>query len=291
MKTLNPVGISDWKDYAECLDTKQYSLQKENRIETSICNYPQNIKFIYTETIAELNALLEEKSKELSVINESDWLECEAYYTATIEGASLNRKKTKALHEGAKSRTFSEHMVKNVFAAMDEMKACCQKFTESDLLRIWKILTENCCDNLSVCGPIYRKGNVCVGKYVAPDHTLVPKLMQTYIDFYNSEQLDDYQFIKAAILHYAFESIHPFCDGNGRMGRLLMYGYLLKMGIESVKSVSFSKQIFQRQASYYTALKKSNNPYDDCTPFITYMLEAMVKSYQHTCFVEKEVSS
>lgn len=105
------------------------------------------------------------------------------------------------------------------------------------------------------------------------------KEMTAFIDFYHSNILDDKPFIKASIIHFAFETIHPFCDGNGRLGRLMMNNYLISQGIDSCRAVSFSEQIDKNRGLYDGAFEKAENVYSDCTPFIEYALEVMANAY------------
>ena len=104
--------------------------------------------------------------------------------------------------------------------------------------------------------------------------------MQNWFLFFNSIELDESPFLKAALLHYTFENIHPFCDGNGRMGRALMRYYLMRRGITSVEHVPFSMMIESKLNGYYFSLQSAENELADCTPFIEYMLEAMVDAYE-----------
>ncbi|NHZ87172.1 MAG: hypothetical protein GWP19_15080, partial [Planctomycetia bacterium] len=68
----------------------------------------------------------------------------------------------------------------------------------------------------------YREYNVRVGSYIASDYREVKKLMKQLIRFINKEKDIINPVELASIIHYRFEKIHPFADGNGRIGRLLM---------------------------------------------------------------------
>ena len=81
-------------------------------------------------------------------------------------------------------------------------------------------------------------------------------------------------------MHYTFEHIHPFCDGNGRMGRLLMNNFLISKGFEKVKAVSFSRSIEKERSDYDIAFALSDNVYSDCTYFIEYMLIKMLDAFE-----------
>ena len=127
------------------------------------------------------------------------------------------------------------------------------------------------CQNEEIKGTKYRNGDIQVGFYEGPSFELVEDLMKKWIIFYNSEKYDNYPFIKAALLHYSFETIHPFCDGNGRTGRMLMNHYLITHGYEQVKGISFSHTIDKNRVMYDASFSLAENEWNDCTPFLEYM--------------------
>lgn len=89
--------------------------------------------------------------------------------------------------------------------------------------------------------------------------------MDNWFAYYNSSVNNDIPFIKSALLHYSFERTHLFYDGNGRMGRLLYSNYLMGIGLEKIKAVSFSMAIGKRSSGYYDSMAQSGNNYLDCT--------------------------
>ena len=96
--------------------------------------------------------------------------------------------------------------------------------------------------------------------------------MEMLIEFYNSDKYDLVPFMKAGLIHYMFETIHPFCDGNGRLGRLLINHYLTGRGFDCCRAVSFSKLISEKRSAYGVAFADSENIYNDCTPFLEYIM-------------------
>lgn len=78
--------------------------------------------------------------------------------------------------------------------------------------------------------------------------------------------------IKMALLHYQFEAIHPFADGNGRTGRILLLLYLKVSGLVEVPAIYLSDYIVQNKSEYYTKLQgvTENSNWED---YIIYMLD------------------
>ncbi|HLH29171.1 MAG TPA: Fic family protein [Acidimicrobiales bacterium] len=87
--------------------------------------------------------------------------------------------------------------------------------------------------------------------YVAPPHALVPELMDDLVGFANGETLD--VVTQAAVLHAQFESIHPFADGNGRIGRALI-GWLLVRRLDVPVPPPFSVYVARDPGGYLSGL-------------------------------------
>lgn len=202
----------------------------------------------------------------------------EVYFTSKIEGAKTTIKRTQQIHNGSpidEKNAFSEYMVLGGFNATKILNLRGNRISHSILREVWEALTFGCCENADIEGTLYRTGNVQVGNHIGCNPAWIESAMNNWIEFHNSPEMNEYPFMKAALLHYAFEYIHPFCDGNGRMGRLLMNNFLIREGYEKIKAVSFSKQIDANRLAYDYAFMQSENVYSDCTPFIRYMLQQM----------------
>ena len=96
----------------------------------------------------------------------------------------------------------------------------------------------------------YRKVAVFVGQHVPPTAQYIPTLMQDLERFINSDTYPP--LIKAGIAHVQFETIHPFLDGNGRIGRLLIVLGLVADGLQS-EPILYPSYYFKRFRSEYYA--------------------------------------
>lgn len=92
--------------------------------------------------------------------------------------------------------------------------------------------------------------------YVPPPHTEVAKCLSDFEKFINNEEIDTPDLIKIAILHYQFESIHPFLDGNGRIGRLLIPLYIQSKGMLEKSCLYISDYIERNKDTYYDMLTR-----------------------------------
>ncbi len=101
----------------------------------------------------------------------------------------------------------------------------------------------------------FRNYLVRVGEYIAPDWQDVERLMNQFIKFVNTDKLNNVEL--AARAHYQFEKIHPFGDGNGRIGRLIM-NYLLWHNKYPMLIIEYKKRNL-----YYKALQKDEEKFAD----------------------------
>lgn len=100
--------------------------------------------------------------------------------------------------------------------------------------------------------------------------------------FINDDEISDLDpLIKIAIIHHQFESIHPFSDGNGRIGRILNVLYLTRSGLLDIPILYLSRVINRSKADYYRLLQavREQNAWED---WIIYMLATVAETSKIT---------
>ncbi len=110
--------------------------------------------------------------------------------------------------------------------------------------------------------------------HIAPPSEMLKPLMKELFDYLKND--DDLVLIKSCVFHYEMEFIHPFIDGNGRMGRLWQT-LILKDSYPVFEYLPIETLIKERQEEYYESLGKTDNT-GESTVFIEFMLEIILKS-------------
>lgn len=131
---------------------------------------------------------------------------------------------------------------------------------------------------------IYNSAGIAI--YLPPPARQIPGLIEKLVKYANSDK-EKFVPIKAVLCHYLFEKIHPFLDGNGRVGRLLLQLVLQKGGYGLKQLASVEEYLDTHRSRYYAVLELGEN---DVTDFVEFMLEAIAVSAEKAkeAILEKE---
>ena len=195
--------------------------------------------------------------------------------TLEIEGNFLGEEKITAILDGKRVLGTVKELAEVQGAIKAYEKLDSYRYDDlDDLLQAHKILME---EILTTAGS-FRSVNVKVGEHIAPQANIVNELMISLFSWLKNS--DEHMLLKSCIFHYEFEFIHPFSDGNGRIGRLWQSVILnsfnpifLLLPTESI--------VRDYQEEYYKAIEDSTQ-LGESTPFIEFMLEMIYKSIQTT---------
>lgn len=196
----------------------------------------------------------------------------------SIEGNTLSEEQITAILEGKRVIAPPKEIieVKNALVVYERFPDW-NPSQESDLLEAHRILMNGLIDEAGY----YRSSGVGVmaGEavvHMAPPASRVPELMGDLLGWLADTGM--HPLVSSSVFHYEFEFIHPFSDGNGRMGRLWQSLILAKwkpifayLPVESL--------IFERQQEYYQAIQESTRR-SDSLPFVSFMLQAILDSVQ-----------
>jgi Fic family protein len=109
--------------------------------------------------------------------------------------------------------------------------------------------------------------------YVPPVHTEITGLISNLVNYLQDDKQPD-RLVQAAIAHYQFEAIHPFADGNGRVGRLLIPLYFYEKGVTSQPNLYISEFLETHRRDYYEHLNRVSEE-DDWLGWIAFFLRAV----------------
>ena len=205
---------------------------------------------------------LKEKIQRVSLLKSS-------LFSARIEGNRLTMENmSEAPDEKQKNEVFNilrgaRYIERNVVAG--------QKITEEIVLLIHKfvmdkITTAGCFRR--EMGAIFNQDGTAV--YISPPPEKINPFITRLLTYVNSD-MEQFPLIKALITHLVFEKIHPFIDGNGRVGRLLIYAVLKSQGYDLGLFIPFEEYLEDNKSDYYfyldVGIKRTND-------YLQFMLEA-----------------
>lgn len=133
----------------------------------------------------------------------------------------------------------------------------------------------------------YRKQTVTVGNLVPPPASEIPELMADLEKYINNDQTTP-PLIKAGLTHVQFETIHPFLDGNGRIGRLLIVLMLVESGI-LLEPIIYPSYYFKKRRYDYYKLLDAIRTAGDFEGWIKYYLSVIRDSSADACARAKDI--
>ena len=238
-----------------------------------------------SEKIGEINSL--EKSPCHLELRKENRIKT-IHSSLAIENNSLSIEQITAIIEGKRVLGNPNEIleVKNALDAYNLLLTL-NPYEEKDLLLAHKLMMK---DLVSRNGK-YRSGGVGVfdGKeviHLASPADRVPSLMADLFEWLKNT--DIHPLIKSCVFHYEFEFIHPFEDGNGRMGRLWQT-VILKEWKSVFAWLPVETLIKENQAEYYKVLNSSDS-LGESTDFILFMLEIILKTITQIVETEKKIT-
>ncbi|RZK31803.1 MAG: Fic family protein [Hymenobacter sp.] len=155
--------------------------------------------------------------------------------------------------------------------------------TVRHILAIQEELEQNNAGFRRLPGTNLRNGQTGEVIYTPPQEAdSILNLMSNLEQFINDDTLLEVDsLVKMAIIHYQFESIHPFYDGNGRTGRIINILYLVQKELLNLPILYLSRYIIQHKASYYTFIQRVRDE-QDWESWILYMLDGIEQTARQT---------
>lgn len=226
---------------------------------------------IYLSSI-KIPDLLKENIQRVSILKSS-------LFSARIEGnpLTLGEFDTNPSGEQKKIEVFN---ILNAASFIDKEFKTGDKIHKKNILDLHKIVMDNLTIEKGVfrneMGAIFNMAGVAV--YVSPPPKEIPILINKFLKYLNSD-FEKFPIVAAFISHLIFEKIHPFLDGNGRVGRLLVFLILKSKKQNFEISVPFEEYLDLHKDEYYGHLGNGlKNPND----YLLFMLEAFYSQSEKT---------
>ena len=204
-----------------------------------------------------------------------------------IENNTLTLEQVTAVIDGKRvlGQPREIHEVRNAFAAYDAMDGW-DPASEADLLEAHRALMSGLVDAAgrfrSGGVGIFREGTLA---HMAPPAERVPYVMGDLLQWL--ARTDAHPLVASCVFHYEFEFIHPFEDGNGRMGRLWQT-LILRQWKPLLAYLPVETVIRDRQEAYYRVLAEADR-HSDATVFIEFMLQALADALREAVSTDQVI--
>ncbi|MBK8575435.1 MAG: Fic family protein [Elusimicrobia bacterium] len=213
---------------------------------------------------------------------QKDFRERQAHGSTGIEGNPLVLSEVRILSEGGELPLASPRAKQEILNYLSALKHIERQKTndsigEKGVLKLHSIIGQK---NALDRGPfgIYRTYGVRVGNHVPPLAREISRLMRDLLDWLDGPGQAWPAVVGSAILHYQFEYIHPFGDGNGRVGRLLATWELYRRGFDTRHIFAVDEVLLENRPAYYRALDRTQNENQDLTGWVEFIAETVFES-------------
>ena len=194
--------------------------------------------------------------------------------------------------EGFKSLNAKE--VQNYISALKKGFGLITKnkiLTNNDIIAIQSELEKNNAGFRKVSGTALKNSTTGEIVYTPPqDYDTILDLMTNLEQYINDERMSEFDtLVKMAIIHYQFESIHPFYDGNGRTGRIINVLYLVMNDLLNLPILYLSRYIIEHKTDYYKLLQEVRET-DNWENWVLYMLDGIEQIAKETIVLIGKIS-
>ena len=204
-----------------------------------------------------------------------------SHASTAIEGNPLTLEQVRALEEGRELsavETRPKREILNYFSGLRYIEKHAKKKTlrHEDIFKLHRLLAGKVMDQ-GEAGR-YRTIQVRVGRHYPPAAADVSGLMFELLEWWNKKAPELSPALSSSILHYQFEWIHPFADGNGRTGRALALWELYRRGFDSHHIFSVDEYYWEDRPAYYRALDAVRDDGGDLTGWLEYCAQGLCRT-------------
>jgi Fic family protein len=257
----------------ERISEKEFTLRRP-MLEDLDISYSDRLLFDVELLSIKIDNLLDAKDNQETVLVEfaKDFI----FNSNNIEGSRIPAEEVKKIIETGDSRYQNANEVKEVFNSIDAMGYIRSgfKFNIPSIKRLYYVLTK---DLRMQNGMPYRRGfkterNVVNNMETVPPEIVVPRLSEL-LEYYKVNKKKEHPLKIALYFHLKYEEIHPFLDGNGRTGRMIMNKILMSNGYFPIIIYS------DNSTAYYNAITKGRTRTNK-RAYFHFMLEQARKTYR-----------
>ncbi len=269
---FKPASPSGWLDKLPPLREKVETievLRQTNKATAALAELKGIAKTIPNQAML-LNAIVLQEAKDSSEIENIITTQDELYKALTINKSNISAETKEVVNYR-----------KAIFQGFEIVKK--QGFLRvNDIISIQQELVDNTAGVRSTPGTVLKNNKTGEIVYTPPqDKAEILDLLSNFINHLNQNEEDLSPLINLAILHYQFESIHPFYDGNGRTGRILNILYLILNDLIDVPILYLSSYIIKNKPEYYRLLNQTNRT-GIWVEWIMFMLKAVESTSKDT---------